>query len=97
MKFLRESFGESEELNTFVNQVEKRFKDYYVVTLSLNNKTSEHYFAYENAAREYFDNIKQEAQDEVSYYEGAQIGLTHIQIIKEENELDWVSIDDEKE
>ena len=35
MKLLKEDFGESEELNTFVSQIERRFGTYYQVTLKV--------------------------------------------------------------
>ena len=97
MKFLKENFGESEELNTFVAQIERRFGTYYTVTLSINGRTSERYFAYESAAQDYYQDLKKETETNMEYYDGAQLSLKKIEVLRDEDELDWVLIDSSKE
>ena len=95
MRFLKENFGESEELNTFVAQIDRRFGDYYVVRLELNDRVSERYFAYQSAAKKYYDDLVKEAQEDISYYYNAQISIIKIEVKREEDELERVLIDDD--
>ena len=96
MKFLREDFGESEELNTFVSQIERRFRKYYEITLSLNGNVSRRYFAFEEAARKYYDGLVKEARADVDYYDGANIEFKAVEVLRDEEELDSIMIDKEE-
>lgn len=103
MKFIKESterlkedFGESEELDTFVAQIERRFRKYYEVTLSLNSSVSRRYFAFEEAARKYYDGLVKEAQNDIEYYDGADIELKAVEVLRDEEELDSILIDKEE-
>lgn len=96
MKFLKEAFGESEELNTFVSQIERRFRKYYEVTLSLNGNESRRYFAFEEAAKKYYDGLVNEANSDKEYYDGASVRLTAVEILRDEDELDSILIDKEE-
>lgn len=93
MKFLRESFGESEELNTFVYQLQRRFSTFYVTTLKLNGKISNKYFAYEEACKKYYDNLIKEANSNIEYYDGADISWDKVTINLDYDEQDSQFID----
>lgn len=93
MKFLRESFGESEELNTFVYQLQRRFSTFYVTTLKLNGKISNKYFAYEEACKKYYDNLIKEANNNAEYYDGADISWDKVTINLDYDEQDSQFID----
>lgn len=88
MKFLKENFGESEELNTFVNQANNRFNTYYVVTLNLNDKVSNRYFAYRESAKKYYDTLQSEIIKDPEYYDDADISLKKVTINLEEENLE---------
>ena len=83
MKLLKENYGESEELNTFVAQANARFNTYYVVSLEINDQTSDKYFAFESAAKEYYD--------------GASIELNRVDVILDFDELESIYIDSSEE
>ena len=85
---LLEVYGQSEELDTFVAQLQRRFNPYYVVTLKLLGDTSEKYFAYEDAAREYYEGLLWEATNDRSFYDGADISLKKVTLQPEEDELE---------
>lgn len=93
-KILRENYGESDELDTFIYQLQKRFNPYYVVSLKLNGKISNRYFAYEDAAKEYYDGLKLEAENDTLYYDGADIALTKVDLVKNEDEIESILIDE---
>lgn len=87
MKFLKEAFGESDDLDTFVYQLHNRFETYYEVTLELKNKITSNYFAYKDAAQSYYDKIKKEIKSDSMYYDGATLTLKEIQSNPQEDEL----------
>lgn len=61
MKFLKEAFGQSEEFNDFIYQLNEKFNTYYVVTLEVPSASSEsqkEYFYSEDSAKEYYDKLK---------------------------------------
>lgn len=93
MKFLKEDFGESEELNTFVYQLQRRFSTFYVTTLKLNGKISNKYFAYEEACKKYYDNLIKEANSNVEYYDGADISWDKVTVNLDYDEQDSQLID----
>ena len=95
MKLLKEDYGQSEELDTFVYQLQKRFNPYYVVSLKLLGKISEKYFAYEDAAKDYYDGLLKEAEEDKGYYDGAQISLTKVTLQYDEDEIEWKLISDD--
>lgn len=85
-KRLAEAFGESETLNTFANQAEQRFNKYYVVEVenTRDERIQHNYFAYEEAARKEFENMKKEFAD----YENYKIYLYKVNVVLETEELD---------
>ena len=99
MKFLKEAYGQSEDLNIFVAQAKGRFKKYYIVSFDVKD-TGEHqeeYFAFEDAAREYYNNLIEDIKTEYSWdsvdvylyvvdISSAYEELENELIIKEENE-----------
>ena len=93
MKFLKEDFGESEELNTFVYQLQRRFSTFYVTTLKLNGKISNKYFAYEEACKKYYDNLIKEANNNAEYYDGADISWDKVTINLDYDEQESQLID----
>ena len=97
MKLLKENYGESEELNTFVAQANARFNTYYTVTLEINGQTSDKYFAFESAAKEYYDGLKKEAEDKKDYYDGASIELNKVDVNLDFDELESTYIDSSEE
>ena len=97
MKLLKENYGESEELDNFVYLLQKRFSVYYEVVLKLNKKVSHRYFAYEDAAKQYYYDLVAEAQADKFYYDGADISLNKIELKPEEDELNSITIYDEED
>lgn len=95
MKLLVEDYGQSEELNTFIYQLQKRFNPYFIVTLKLNGRTSNKYFAYEDAAKQYYKGLKEEAEKDKFYYDGAYIGWTKVTLQYDEDEQEYEYIYDE--
>ena len=90
---LIEDFGQSDELNTFIYQLRKRFSTYYEVVLKLGRIVSRNYFAYEDAAKKYYDKLKEEANEDKDYYDGADISLNKITLTEDTDELEAVMID----
>lgn len=90
MRFLKEAFGESDELDTFVSQVERRFRNYYHVALVLKSGTlkQNRYFFSEDAAREYYNNIKEDAVTNKDYYDGAELTIEKVLVEPRYEEID---------
>lgn len=88
MKFLIEDFGESSELDTFIYQLRKRFNPYYEVIFKLGRDESHKYFAYEDAARDYYNGLKKDILDDREYYDGANITLNKVTLQYDEDELE---------
>lgn len=97
MKFLKEAFGESEELDTFVLQSSRRFSSYYVVELRIHGKVSTRNFAYEDAATEYYEKLKNDMNNDTSYYDGAEAELYKVNITKTTETIDEVTIYNDEE
>lgn len=99
MKFLKESYGESEELNTFVYSLEKRYNPYYQVQLKLNDKISNNYFSFKEAAEEYYDKLVKEAKANKDYYDGADISLFKCMPKIEQDEIsnEYIMLDEDSE
>lgn len=93
MKLLKEDFGESEELNTFVYQAQRRFNTFYIVTLKVKNSVSNKYFAYEEAAKKYYDNLMKEAKNNAEYYDGSEISWDKVTVNLDYDEQDFSLID----
>lgn len=88
MRFLLEDYDESEELNTFVYQARARFNPYYEVILKVGKDTSYRYFAYEQAARAYYDGLLKEMKSNKEYYDGARVTFNEIKVNLEAEELE---------
>ena len=88
MKLLLEDYGESEELENFIYLLQKRFNPYYMVTLKLNGKIANRYFAYEDAAKDYHKKLQDEILANREYYDGANLTLTKVTLEYDEDELE---------
>lgn len=97
MKLLKEDYGESAELDNFVYLIERRFRKYYEVTLSLDGRVSRKYFAFEDGARDYYDGLVKDAQEDKEYYDGAKIEFKAIEVLRDEEDIDYTYIDYEEE
>lgn len=98
--YLKESFGESEELNNFVYLSRYRFNPYYQVTLEMkdNHKSQERYFAFEDAARDYYKKLVDEVKENKAYYGNSTVTLEEVNINSDRDELeDFTSFDEEEE
>lgn len=106
MKLLKEDYGESNELDDFVYLGEKRFRTFYKVTLGRSDKLDEpkrysnRYFFSEDAARDYYNKIKEDMESDRLYYEFADLTLSEVSVRFEEDELEDFSsaeLDDEED
>lgn len=88
MKFLKEDWGESEELENFIYCLQKRFNPYWEVILKLDGRTSINHFAYEDAAREYHDKVLEDIKNDREYYDGARLTFNKVTLHYDEDELD---------
>lgn len=87
MRVINEAYGQSNELDTFVNQIHNRFSEYYVVTMKKGNTLSNNYFSFEDAAQEYYDKIVESSLTD-SYYDGVEISISRVEVKQEFEELD---------
>lgn len=87
---LNEEFGESQELNDFIDNLQQRFNPYYEVTLKLGtrDKVQHRYFAYESAAMDYYNKLKEEQRKNKDYYSMSEIAVTKVTLTYDEDELD---------
>lgn len=96
MKFFEEDFEESKELYTFINHL-RRFNPFYKVTLKLDGKTTNKFFADPDEAKECYDELVEEANKDKFNYDGADISLATLEIGIDEDEEESVLIFDEDE
>lgn len=98
MKFLNEAFGQSEELNTFVAQLERKYNMYYEVVIDIENRTSRQYFVFEDSAREYYNKMWADIRDDVEYYQDAWITLNKVYVALDREEImsDHIDLEDEE-
>lgn len=96
MKFLKEDYGQSPELDTFVYQSIYRFSTYYKVVLinpTARPTSQERYFAFEDAAKDYYAKL---LDDIKSYgWDFAEVSLVKVTISSDEDELDSFLYDEE--
>lgn len=101
MKVLKEStiFGEDEDLNVFVKQLQKRFSTFYKVTWEPDSRNrSVTYFVDEYSAKLHYDEIKAEAKEDIEYYDGAKLTFEKVTLEPEYDEIDSeYFFDDEEE
>lgn len=99
MKFLKEAFGESTQLDDFVYLADKDYNEYYQVETKNNRgEYSYKYFSTESAAREYYISIKTEMDNDPEFYDGYDLTLHEVKVNREYNELDsYYIIYDEEE
>lgn len=98
MKYLKEDFEESEELSAFVYQLYNEFNLFYRVTLKLDGKVTNKFFADPDKAKEYYDMLVKEANSDKPYYDGADISLTALEIsIDEDEDYEGYDEDDEED
>ena len=80
MKFLKEAYGESSELDDFVYLQNNRFSKYYIVTLVVDGKASNKYFAFDDAAKDYYDSLIKEINEDKEYYDDTQLTLSKVEL-----------------
>lgn len=108
MRFrLLEDYGESNQLDDFVYLSNGRFKTYYRVTLARKDnydddyKYSNRYFAYEDAAKDYYNGLIEDIKNDRVYYEFSNATLTKVTLEPDEDELEEfdsiIEFDDEEE
>ena len=97
MKFLKESYGESEQLDDFVYLALNRYRTYYLVELILNKQSTIKYFALKEGAKEYFDKVSKLMKEDQEYYDNATLTLEEVKVKLERDELDSVWIDYQEE
>lgn len=88
MKFLREAYGESDQLEDFVYLAQNKFRTFYRVTLKLRGQdSSTRYFAFLEGAREYYNNILKSIEEDRSYYEDADLEIVEVKTTFEEDSI----------
>lgn len=95
MKFLKEDYGQSVELDTFVYQSRYRFNTYYKVVLTnplSTPKIEERYFAFEDAAKDYYKKLIDDIKD--YGWDNAEVNLIKVKVTAEEDELDSSMFDE---
>ena len=100
MKVLKEStiFGEDEDLNVFVKQLQKRFSTFYKVTWEPDSDNTEVvYFVDEYSAQEYYDELKAEAKSAPKYYTWARVTLEKVTLEPEYDEIESETFYDDEE
>lgn len=100
MKFLKEAYGQSEDLDIFVAQAKGRFRKYYIVSFDIKDtgKHQEEYFAFEDAAREYYNNLIEDIKEEYDW-DVVDVYLYKVDISagQEELENELIMKEDEEE
>lgn len=105
MKLLKEDYGESNELDDFVYLGQRRFSTFYKVTLgraesdSQSKRYSNRYFFSKDAARDYYDKIREDMESDRDYYEFADLTLSEVKVNFDEDTLEDFSsyeLDDEE-
>lgn len=93
MRLIKEAYGESDDLDDFVDYAKNRFRFYYRVTLARKEnyedeyQYSDKYFYSKDAAEEYYDKILKDMKKEKDYYQWSEISLTRVDVRLEEDEL----------
>ena len=88
MRFLKEAYGESNELDDFVYLQNNRFSTYYQITLVVDGRASIRYFAYEDAARDYYDKLIEDINNDKEYYENTQVTFSKVLVNADYDELE---------
>ena len=87
MRFLKEAYWQSRELADFVYNAQRRFNEYYYVTLKLDDgRETINNFRDEDSALEYYDNLKKLADEDKDYYADAQISMHRVSVILDDSE-----------
>lgn len=95
MKFLKEDIQYKEtQIDDFVYLLEHGFNPFYEVKLRLEDgRESRYFFRFESDARDYYEGLLEEANKDLTYYEGSNITLTKINLERNEEELEDKNID----
>lgn len=106
MKLLKEDFGQSQDLNAFVAQAQTVYQKIYKVTIyheESNPQYQEQYFAFEDAARDYYEKALVDIEDkygwedaDINLYE-VDVKLDAVPLIKTEEQEEDILPDDELE
>lgn len=91
--YLKEEFGESATLDTFVYQANDRFPNYYVIKVEDTNtqQIQRSFYAYEKAALNAYENRKKEHANNKGY----KIQMYKVGVNLIEEELDSMVIDED--
>lgn len=95
MRFLKEDIQYKEtQIDDFVYLLEHGFNPFYEVKLRLEDgRESRYFFRFESDARDYYEGLLEEANNDLIYYEGSNITLTKINLERNEEELEDKNID----
>ena len=99
MRRLKEAYGESKELDNFVELAQEDFRTYYKVEARRKNgtpKTQERYFYNEESAREYYEKFLEDIVDDYRW-EDAEIFLYEVNVKLNQEELESKMIYEEDE
>ncbi len=86
MKFLKEDYGQSIELNNFVRLLDTKYNWYYMVQYIVRDKINNQYFRFKEDAKKYYDNLVKTFSEDKEYYEGSEITLNKVSINKDYDE-----------
>lgn len=95
MRFLKEDFGDSYEIDEFIDLLNNRYKTYFEVRLKRNGREQYRYFRDKNSAKQYYDKLKEEMETD-SYYESSEIELSKVELTENKDtieDFDTYSID----
>lgn len=87
MRILKEEFGESYELNEFMRLLNDRYRIYFQVELKNPLNSQIRYFRDENAAKKYFDKLKEEMSTD-SYYEDSEVIFSKIELVEQKDDIE---------
>ena len=100
MKFLKEDYGQSPDLNSFVYEAKYRFNTYYKVTIlrkiGRSNDIQENYFAFKDAATDYYNKLLKDLKN--YNWDDETITLSKITVnLEEEQEEEYSNPEIEEE
>ena len=104
MKLLKEDYGQSTDLNEFDSQARGRFETYYKVNmeikesyLSKNTRLQTELFAFEDAAKDYYNKLLKDIEDEKYDWFWVTVTLNEVRVNLSEEELEEKTIYEEDE
>ena len=107
MKFLKEDYGQSIDLNEFDSQARGRFETYYKVVMEIkenyndsNTRLQTELFAFEDAARDYYNKLLKDIEDEKYNWFHTNVRFVEVRVNLSEEEIedkDFYETDEEDE